>query len=719
VVETGPQHRARQALRAAEQLSRTVVEGLEEGVLITDAQLRAVSWNAAAAKILGLPTEDLEGALAPFAPDGALLDADGVPVTAENNFVARAARTQEYVRDVLRRPGTREGERWITVLARPIASRPGSAGGFVCTLANVTQTVQAERRLREERDRAQRYLEVASTLVVVLDHHGDVELINRQGCDLLGFTAEELVGRDWFSTVLPERDRLDARLAFTRLVSGVEPPAEVLETVIQTRAGNDRMIAWRNAVLTDERGQIVSVLRSGEDVTERRNAEAQVAFLAYHDRLTGLPNRAMLEEQLARDLALARRHERPIALIYLDLDDFKLVNDSLGHPAGDFVLRETAKRVAELTRAGDLLCRQGGDEFLLLLNCSPGDDPAAIALQTGERIASALDEPFSILDAEFHVGASIGAALFPAHADDAESLFKIADAAMYQAKRLGAGSVVLYEPEDTDPRRRLSLATELRRAVSDGQLRLHYQPICRVTDGSLRSLEALVRWEHPEQGLVPPSAFIGVAEQTGLIAAIGDWVVSELCRQASLWAAQGRRPLLAFNVSPRQLRRLDLVQSIVETIESHDLAPRQFCVEVTETSVLSDERRHRSLLGELHEAGITIAIDDFGSGHSSLGRLRELPVEVLKVDRSFLSPVPADGRSAAIVAAMLELSQALGMSTIVEGVEEQSQLEFLAAHDCPLAQGFLIGRPCPAAAIDAERLPVRPELDPAAVRLVS
>ncbi|MEA2481928.1 MAG: hypothetical protein QOJ07_3850, partial [Thermoleophilaceae bacterium] len=393
VVESGPQHRTRQALRAAEQLSRAVVEGLEEGVIVTGADLRAVSWNASAQVILGVATEELKGAAAPFVPGGALTGEDGAELTAESNPVREALASGGSVRAVLRLRRGRE-TRWITLLARPIAGRPAAATGVVCTFADVTATVEAERNLRDERDRAQRYLEVASTLVVVLDERGRVELMNRQGCELLGFDEQEIIGRDWFTTVVPADGRLNARLAFTRLVSGVEAPSEAVESVVRTRLGEDRKIAWRNAILTDESGRIVSVLRSGEDVTERRLAEAQVAHLAYHDVLTGLPNRAMLEDQLGRDLARARRTGQPLALLYFDLDDFKLVNDSLGHSAGDEVLRETARRVSELTRAGDMLCRQGGDEFLLLLNCASSDDAEAVAREAGERIAEALERPF-------------------------------------------------------------------------------------------------------------------------------------------------------------------------------------------------------------------------------------------------------------------------------------------------------------------------------------
>ncbi|HZV75212.1 MAG TPA: EAL domain-containing protein [Conexibacter sp.] len=705
VVESGPQLRARQALRAAERLSRAVVDGLEEGVMVTDAELRPVSWNASALRILGVTAEQLKAAGLASGAIGTLRYGDGKPVTAGDNPPSRALRQGAPVRATLRRTPPDGEDRWITVLARPLGGAHGTTRqGVVCTFADVTNSVEAERRLREERDRAQRYLEVASTLVVVLDSRGRVELINRQGCELLGFEEADLLGRDWLEMVVPTEDRLDARLAFLRLVSGVEPPGETLETFVRTKTGDARKIAWRNAALRDAEGTITAVLRSGEDVTARREAEAQVTFLAYHDRLTGLPNRALLEEQLTRDITRARRSGAPVALLYFDLDNFKLVNDSLGHTAGDEVLRETALRVSELTRTGDVLARQGGDEFLLLLDCAAAaseagaavTDPRAVAQIAGDRIAAALERPFEVSGAEFHVGASIGVALFPEHADDPESLFKCADAAMYQAKRAGGGTVAFYEPRASDARQRLSLTTRLRRAIDEGELRLHFQPIVHAADGCLDSLEALVRWENPEEGLIPPGAFIPVAEETGLIDGIGAWVVEALCEQAVVWGSEGFRPRLNFNLSPRQLRRADLVSSIAARIASHRLDPGQFCAELTETALLSDARRQRSLLTELREAGLAIAIDDFGAGHSSLGRLRDLPVQVLKVDRSFLARVPDDPSSTAIVAAILDLGRALGMTTVVEGVEEPEQLAFLRGHGCPLVQGFLLGRPVPA-----------------------
>lgn len=716
LVESGSQQLTRQALRAAEQLSRAVVEGLEEGVVVTDAELRAEFWNASALAILGLEAHELQGLAAPFLCDGDATEGDGRPVAHDDNPVARAAHHAGGARALLRRR-TPVGEQWLTLLARPILTGPGAPGGVICTFADVTATVRVERSLREERDRAERYLEVASTLIVVLDYLGRIEWINRQGCELLGFDDHEILGKDWFTTAVPEAGRLDARRAFARLASGVEAPSEALETAIRTKAGASRTVAWRNAVLTDDTGFIVSVLRAGEDVTERRAAEAHVEHLAYHDALTGLPRRAVLAEALGRDIASARRAGRAVALLYFDLDNFKLVNDSLGHSAGDDVLCETVRRVAGLTRTGDLFCRQGGDEFLLLLSADDPADAGQAARDVGERIREALERPFRVHDAEFHVGASVGIALYPEHAEDPENLLSNADAAMYMAKSMGGGAVAFYEDATNDSRRRLSLSSRLRRAVTSGELRLHYQPTFRLPGRELQSLEALVRWQHPEDGLILPGEFIAVAEQTGLIGAISEWVLEELCGQASRWAADGRRPTLAFNISPRLARSAALVSSIAERVDAHGLERSQFCVELTESAVLSDELRSHSLLNEFHDAGLQVAIDDFGSGHLSLARLRDLPVSVLKVDRCFLGRVPEDRRSSAIVAAILELSAALGMDAVIKGVEHDGQLRFLIERGCRFAQGYLLGQPVPAEQIETMRLPTAEDLT-SAVRAV-
>ena len=406
----------------------------------------------------------------------------------------------------------------------------------------MSRAVLTQRRLRLERDRAQRYLDVAGTLVVVLDDAGRVELINRQGCELLGFDEDELLGRDWFGAVVPAADRLDARLAFMRLVSGVDA------------AGSTSRRSWRPAAARRARSPGATRSSTTAPAASPRScarARTSPSASAPRPRSRSSPTTTASpawrtgrswRSRSARDLARARRTDGSLALLYFDLDNFKLVNDSLGHQAGDAVLAEAARRVSDLTRTGDVLARQGGDEFLLLLGSGGDEDPRRAAQTAGERIAAALDEPFEISDALFHVGASIGVALYPEHAADADTLFKHADHAMYQAKRRGGGTVAFYEAEATDARERLSLTSRLRRAIREGELRLHVQPIVDVQDSRIVAVEALVRWEDPEHGLIPPAMFIGVAEETGLIDGIGDWVLEALCAHGALWREQGFEP---------------------------------------------------------------------------------------------------------------------------------------------------------------------------------
>jgi diguanylate cyclase (GGDEF)-like protein/PAS domain S-box-containing protein len=645
-------------------------------------------WNDAALALLRRTPEDVAGARPPFAGADRVFREDGSELTEDDNPAVAVLRDDDAPRETLLRRVRPDGTSlWLVARYQPL--RAGS-GGLVCTFEDVTERVDAERRLRDERDRAQRYLDVASTMMVVLGADATVQLVNRRGAQVLGHAEEDLLGRDWFDAVVPPDERLGRRMGFSRLVSGIDPHVEDFETTVRTRDGELRTIAWHSALLHDEHGDITGVLRSGEDVTERRRAEEQVRHAAYHDRLTGLPNRLLLEEHLALAVARARRNGTGIALLCVDLDDFQLVNDSLGHGAGDRVLRETAERLRRVTRANDLLAHQGADAFLLLL-ADLEDVPAEAATVVGRVIREALDAPFAVDDAVFHVTASIGIAVFPDHADNADDLLKRADTAMQQAKRRGE-RLTLFQAPAVDARTRLSLTARLRAALDRDEFELHFQPLVEPVSGTIRAAEALIRWNDPQDGLVAPALFIPTAEETGMIDAIGEWVLDALCRQAKQWP--GLR--LSFNVSPRELRRDDLARSIIRTVAAHGLPPSSLCVELTESSAMA-QAGAEVLMHDLSAAGFTLALDDFGTGHSSLTRLRELPFHVLKIDRSFLAPVPHDPQAASIVAAVLALGRALGMTTVAEGVETEEQRRFLVEHGCALLQGFLLGRPVPAA----------------------
>jgi diguanylate cyclase (GGDEF)-like protein/PAS domain S-box-containing protein len=559
---------------------------------------------------------------------------------------------------------------------------------------------RVEAMLRAERDRAQRYLDVAGTMIVVLDTDGEIVLINRKGCAILERAEDELLGANWFDVAVPEHEREAVRSGFDQLLLGTDPQVERFESSVVTRSGELRSIAWNNTLLHDCDGAVAGSLSSGEDVTERRAAEQQITYLAYHDALTGLANRTLLEEHLKLALARSRRTGAGVALLQLDLDNFKLVNDSLGHRAGDELICSLAARLQQAIRATDLLARTGGDGFLVLL-ADLHDDPLVAAERVASDIGGCLAEPFLVAGAEFQVSASIGIALSPRDASDAEALLAHADSAMYHAKEVARGGWAVYAQAGRDPLERLSMAARLRRALVAEEFQLHYQPIF-TSAGELVAVEALLRWHDSERGgLVPPSEFIPVAEETGLIESIGDWVLAAVCAQQVAWAARGLTPQISVNVSPRQLRRVDFIARIKAHLRDSGADPGRLMVELTESAMLQEHADAEPILRELHELGLQLALDDFGAGYSSLSRLREMPMETLKIDRAFLREVPGNCEASAIVTAILALARALGRTAVAEGVETEAQREFLIEQRCPLLQGYLLARPMPAPAVEA------------------
>jgi diguanylate cyclase (GGDEF)-like protein/PAS domain S-box-containing protein len=570
-------------------------------------------------------------------------------------------------------------------------------GKPVCTqgvLLDVTDVKRAQAEIRDERDRAQRYLDIAATMIVVIAADGRVSLVNSRACEVLGYGEEELLGQDWFDLIVPDSDRESTRAVFRRLVAGEPGRPEEFEHRVVSKTGTERLVAWRNKPLHDEHGRVSGILSSGEDITERRKAQDRVAYLAYHDQLTGLPNRAMLQDNLTVAVARASRSGLAVGLLCLDLDDFKLVNDSLGHAVGDELLLAVAKRLGEAKRHGDVLARAGGDEFFVLLPDLPeeGEGPALAAAQ---RAVAAFQEPFEVAGTELHVSTSVGVSLFPRDAADADTLLRHADAAMYQAKRDDRAGFAMYSQEADDPFERLSLTSRLRRSLKEGQLVLHWQPIFSPADRTPVAVEALIRWDDPARGLLLPESFIPAAEHSGLIEPIGEWVLDEVCYQAALWASLGLRPRLSVNASPRELRRSEYADNLADALGRHDVDPSQLVIELTESAAMEEASAARRLLGRLHELGVGVAIDDFGEGFSSLSRLRELPVEQLKIDRSFMRDVPHSEGASAVITAIIRLAEALGRTVVAEGVETEEQRLFLAEQGCPLAQGFHLCRPLP------------------------
>ena len=426
---------------------------------------------------------------------------------------------------------------------------------------------------------------------------------------------------------------------------------------------------------------------------ELKQARDDAQFRALHDSLTGLPNRTLLRDRLQQAILLAQRDKAALALLIIDLDRFKDVNDTLGHQYGDELLQVVAARIQGVLRASDTVARMGGDEFAIIL---PAVRDEQGATHIAELLVRTLEQPLSLGGQWVSIGASVGVALCPQHGDDAKTLLRHADVAMYAAKRLGGGHAVYRSNDDTNLPDRLALIGDLRRAIDNDELFLHYQPKVSLRSGRCVHVEALVRWQHPARGLVPPDQFIGFAEETGLIKPLTRWVLNAALRQCASWQADGLYLPVAINLSMRNLQDPELMEHVAESLAGSGLEPAWLKVEVTESALMTDPQRARECLGRLREMGVEVAIDDFGTGHSSLSYLKHLPVSEIKLDRSFVRDMQANGNDYAIVRSTIELAHALGLSVVAEGVEDKRTWDLLADLGCDTAQGYYMSRPLPA-----------------------
>jgi diguanylate cyclase (GGDEF)-like protein/PAS domain S-box-containing protein len=564
---------------------------------------------------------------------------------------------------------------------------------------------RADAEVRELNARYRALVEQIPAIVYidVADETMATTFVSPQIEPLLGITPKEYIDDPdlWTKRLHPD----DREQALATYLQGRES-GEPFTFEYRLLASDGTPVWFRDSavVVPDENGDPAYIEGVMLDITDRKNAEEHAAFLAYHDKLTGLPNKAMFEELLGLAIARARRHDMAVAVISTDLDDFKLVNDSLGHERGDELIRQLAERLREATRETDLVARQGGDEFLLLLadidRSGPpgGTDPAILVAEgVASRVREALITPFDLGGTEVYVAASMGIALFPNHADDAPELLKDADAAMFRSKRTSSGGYSIYADESVDALGRLSLSTRLRKAVENKNWELHYQPIVDLADGSPVGVEALIRWNDPLGGLVPPGEFIPLAEEMGLIEVIGDWVVEELARQDAEWRTQGLELELSFNLSPRQLWQPDIAARILSRLESGGVDAQRTIVEVTESTAMTDPDRTLRILWDLHARGLRLAIDDFGTGYSSLSRLKHMPVDILKIDRTFVREANADEQAGNMVKAIIQLAEGLGMTPLAEGIETAQEWRFLLESGCRLGQGYYFCKPVPAA----------------------
>jgi diguanylate cyclase (GGDEF)-like protein/PAS domain S-box-containing protein len=452
------------------------------------------------------------------------------------------------------------------------------------------------------------------------------------------------------------------------------------------------------SAIRDDNQDTLFYIASFSDISERKANEARIDYLAHHDALTGLINRYNLENRLSQALLSAQRDGHRVAVMFIDMDRFKTINDTLGHHVGDQLLIEVARRLKASVRESDIVARLGGDEFVVALTALTDNMDAA---PVAEKILRALGQPYAIDGSELHSSPSIGIAVFPVDGGDGEALMKNADTAMYHAKERGRNNIQFFTAElNSAASERLTLENDLRQALRDGGLHLEYQPQVRASDYGVFGVEALARWRHPVLGDIPPLKFIPVAEESGLIEALGGWVLDEACRQLADWRAAGIDHIrVAVNLSAQQLRSPHLVRSVSGILRRHGLKGPDLELEITESVAMENMDRAISQLRGLRDIGIQLAIDDFGTGYSSLAYLKRLPIHILKLDRTFVRDIETDESDAEISAATLALAHNLGLQVIAEGVETEAQRDFLIRHQCDYLQGFLFGKPVPADAV--------------------
>jgi diguanylate cyclase (GGDEF)-like protein/PAS domain S-box-containing protein len=549
----------------------------------------------------------------------------------------------------------------------------------------------------EAEDRFRSLIQNSSDTTLVIRDDGLITYASPAVFLLLGFEPDELTGQRATDYVHPdERDRVRDRLGSQLQISSESVP---IQFRMERRDGT-----WCDveAVVANqcERPSVGGYVANVRDITERKEFEAQLAHRALHDPLTGLANRQLILDRAEQMLARSRRSFDPPAAYFIDLDNFKDANDSLGHEAGDVILQAVAARLAPLLRSSDTLGRLGGDEFVIL---TEGGPPGLGPMVVAERIREALHTPIHVdgfEDLPITVTASIGVAT--GDRSSAQELLRDADIALYRAKAAGRDRCILFEATmQTAALHRQELRSDLDSALANDEFFLLYQPIFDLNNAHVSGVEALIRWQHPTRGVIPPDDFIPILEDSGMIVDVGRWVLNEACAQAAAWHRQGLRTTMSVNVSMRQLEAETLVDDVREALRASNLAAQSVVIEVTESNLMRDANATISRLRKLKEIGVMVAIDDFGTGYSSLAYLRQFPVDVLKIDRSFIAEMDGRADAAALIHTLVELGRTLGMVTIAEGIEDQTQLEGLRDEQCDSGQGFIFSRPVGPAAIES------------------
>ncbi|MDR8017673.1 phosphodiesterase DibA [Ectopseudomonas guguanensis] len=672
---------ARLQLAGNEERLRLALDATRDGLWDWDVSSRRVFFSEGYAKLLGLTPQALGDTREDWA-------ARLHPDDQERALHALNAELSEQSYENIYRLRHADGSyRWIHSRGRLLRDEQGQPQRFIGIASDITRQRAIDDSLRQ----AAAVFDATQEGVLVTDAEQRIVHVNPAFSRITGYSSEEILGQH---PTLLKSGRHDATF-YQSLWHALENRGAWSGEVWNRRKSGEIYPQWQCIrVIHDEQGRVSHYVAVFSDITALKRSQRELDYLAHHDPLSNLPNRLLFTERVAHALERSKIEELRGAVLLIDLDHFKHINESLGHNVGDLLLKSVGERLQHGLPNGSTLARLGGDEFgLLSENCAGATQAAELA----QRLLRNLETPFRLDGHELYIGASIGISLFPEDADSVEQILRNADSALFKAKSSGREGYAFYVQELTDyARQRVELASSLRHALDNQELRVYYQPLHDLRDGSQVGMEALVRWQHPQRGLIPPAEFIPIAEDNGMIGVIDAWVLEQACRQMVRWNEEGDRlNFVAVNVSSRLFSRGELDQRVAAVLAETGLPPEQLELEVTESAIMEDPDAALKLLTSLRALGVRLAIDDFGTGYSSLARLKRLPVDKLKLDQSFVRGLPDDPEDAAITRAVIALGKSLGLKVLAEGIEQPAQADFLRELGCNYGQGYHFGRPQP------------------------
>ena len=677
------------ALRESEERFQLAMLGANDGVWDWDLETDSVYFSPRWKSMLGYEDQEIVNRFEEWQKRAHPDDIDQAMKDLQDNIEGR---TPEYVN--VHRLRHKDGDyRWILDRGRVIRDKNGRAYRMVGTHVDITDRKAAEDKLRQ----AAAVFENTAEGVLVVDDNAYVMSVNPAFTEITAYTQEEIVGKS-LGILYPECHQSPIYAEVWANVLGAE---RWQGEIWGCRSDGELFPQWLTiSGVKDENNEISSYVAVFSDITSIKDSQAQLELLAHHDSLTGLPNRVLFNERLHHALQRANRENTGIAVLFIDLDRFKNINDSLGHTAGDQLLERVAKRLRKTVRDEDTVARLGGDEFTILLE--DVDSPQAIGA-VAQKILETISRQLDLNEHEVHVSGSIGISLYPEDGKDVTTLLKNADNAMYRAKEKGRNNYQFYTKELTAAAfERFAMESSLRQALRKGEFELYYQMQMSAQNEQVMGAEALVRWKHPLHGMIAPSRFIPLTEETGLIIELGEWVLRSACRQARQWQDNGLPEFrLAVNISTLQITHGQLAETVQRILEETGLEPQRLELELTEGMIMQQTSKTMRTLNELRRMGVTLAVDDFGTGYSSLSYLKRLPIQRLKIDQSFVNDITSSSSDKAITRAIIVLAKSLQMTAIAEGVENSAQLEVLRAEHCDEVQGWLYGEPEPAAEFSA------------------